>query len=119
MAKSKFGSLDGIHRAKKNNALSTTLISALLFVAILVLFLFGVSLASKGSIDQQRQVLQEAIDRGITQCYVTEGRYPMSFEYLQENYGIIYDEDTFRVDYVIYGANMKPDVTIITLEGAN
>lgn len=116
MAKVRFGSLDGIHQAKKNNVLSTSLISALLFIIILVVFLFAVSKASKGSIEQQRQVLQDAIDRGVTQCYVTEGRYPMSFEYLQDNYGIIYDENTFRVDYVIYGANMKPDVTIITLE---
>ena len=116
MAKTRFGSLDGIHQIKKHSAAQTTIISAAMFIAILVVFLFAVSFASQGSEAQQREVLSNAIDRGITQCYVTEGRYPESFEYLQENYGIIYDDTQFRVDYVIYGTNMKPTVTIISLE---
>ena len=78
--------------------------------------MFAVSRASSGSVDEQRQSLSDAIDRAVIQCYVTEGRYPESFEYLQKNYGIIYDDEQFRVDYVIYGSNMKPDVTIINLK---
>lgn len=116
MSKTRFGSLDGIHEIKKKNIFSTTIISVILFFAIFVVFLLVVSKASAGSVDEQKQVLKEAIDRGVIQCYITEGRYPESFEYLQENYGIIYDEDLFRVDYVIYGSNMKPDVTIIELQ---
>ena len=116
MSKTRFGNLDGIHEIKKKNILSTTIISVILFFAIFVIFLLIVSKASAGSIDEQKKVLEEAIDRGVVQCYITEGRYPESFEYLQENYGIVYDEDLFRVDYVIYGSNMKPDVTIIELQ---
>ena len=116
MSKTRFGSLDGIHQIKKKNVASTTLISAGLFVIIFVFFLFAVSKASSGSVSEQRQNLSDAIDKAIIQCYVTEGRYPESFEYLKENYGIIYDDELFRVDYVIYGTNMKPDVTIIKLQ---
>ncbi len=116
MSKTRFGSLDGIHQIKKKNVAGTTLISAVLFILIFIGFLFAVSKASSSSIYEQRQSLSEAIDRAIIQCYVTEGRYPESFEYLQKNYGIIYDDDMFRVDYVIYGSNMKPDVTIINLQ---
>lgn len=116
MSKTRFGSLDGIHQIKKKNFAGTTLISALLFVLIFIGFLFAVSQATKGSEMEQRQSLSEAIDRAIIQCYVTEGRYPESFDYLKENYGIIYDDEMFRVDYVIFGSNMKPDVTIINLQ---
>ncbi|MCR4693751.1 MAG: hypothetical protein K5773_00310 [Pseudobutyrivibrio sp.] len=116
MGKTRFGSLDGIHNIRKKNVVSTTLLSALMFIVIFILFLFAVSKATAGSKDEQRKVLSDAIDRGIVQCYVTEGKYPESFQYLQENYGIIYDEDVFRVDYVIYGSNMKPEVTIIDLQ---
>lgn len=116
MAKTRFGSLDGIHKIKKSSTMGMTLLSAALFIVILVLFLLGVSGASKGSVDKQREVLENAIDRGVIQCYVTEGRYPESFEYLAENYGIIYDDSQFRVDYVIYGSNMKPEIHIINLE---
>lgn len=113
MSKTRFGSLDGIHQIKKKNMVSTTLISAGLFIIIFVLFLLAVAKASESSIDEQQSNLDSAIERAVMQCYVTEGRYPESFEYLQENYGIIYDDELFRVDYVIYGANMKPEITII------
>ncbi len=116
MAKTRFGNLDGIHQIKKKNAVSSALISAGLFLVIFVFFLYAVSKASTGSINEQKQNLQDAVDKAIIQCYVTEGRYPESFEYLQKNYGIIYDDELFRVDYVIYGSNMKPDVTIIKLQ---
>ena len=115
MAKTRFGSLDGIHQIRKKNVASTTLISAGMFILIFIGFLFAVSMASKGSIDEQRSNLESAIDRAVMQCYVTEGRYPESFEYLRKNYGIIYDDELFRVDYVIFGTNMKPDITIINL----
>ena len=115
MAKTRFGSLDGIHQIRKKNVASTTLISAGMFIVIFIAFLFAVSMASKGSIDEQRKNLEAAIDRAVMQCYVTEGRYPESFEYLRKNYGIIYDDELFRVDYVIFGTNMKPDITIINL----
>ena len=116
MAKTRFGNLDGIHQIRKKNVASTTLISAGLFILIFIGFLYGVSKASTGSVSEQRQNLTDAIDKAIIQCYVTEGRYPESFDYLQTNYGIIYDDSLFRVDYVIYGSNMKPDVTIIQLQ---
>ena len=116
MSKTRFGSLDGIHQIKKKNFAQSTMISAALFLLIFVLCMFAVSRASSGSVDEQRQSLSDAIDRAVIQCYVTEGRYPESFEYLQKNYGIIYDDEQFRVDYVIYGSNMKPDVTIINLK---
>ncbi len=116
MSKTRFGSLDGIHQIKKKNFANTALVSAVLFVLIFIGFLFAVSKATEGSVSEQRQSLSDAIDRAIIQCYVTEGRYPESFDYLKENYGIIYDDEMFRVDYVIYGSNMKPDVTIINLQ---
>lgn len=116
MAKTRFGNLDGIHQIKKKNVVSTTLISAGMFLAVFIVFLYAVSKASEGSVQEQQKNLSEAVDRAVIQCYVTEGRYPESFEYLRDNYGIIYDDELFRVDYVIYGSNMKPDVTIIKLQ---
>ena len=116
MGRTRFGSLDGVHQIKRNNRAETIVISAVVFVLIFIVFLFAVSKASEGSIHEQRQSLSDAVDRAIIQCYVTEGKYPESFEYLKKNYGIIYDDELFRVDYVIYGSNMKPDVTIIRLK---
>jgi hypothetical protein len=50
---------------------------------------------------------------------VTEGRYPENFAYLEEKYGIVYDKTHYRVDYIAYGSNMRPEVTIVELEGSD
>ncbi len=116
MSKIRFGNLDGIHQIKRNNEAKSIIISAALFIVIIVAFLLVVSKLSKGSVDEQQETLYAAIDRGMVQCYVTEGRYPQDFEYLKDNYGIIFDEDRFRVDYFVYASNMKPLVTVIQME---
>ena len=54
--------------------------------------------------------------RGITHCYAIEGTYPDSLEYLIENYGLIYDEGHYYIDYQPLGSNLMPDVTIIQRE---
>ena len=116
MSKTRFGSLDGVHKIKKNGIFSGMGISVAIFMVALLLFLYAVSFASKSTTQEQKSSLSNAIDRCMLQCYVTEGRYPESFDYLVNNYGIYYDSTKYRVDYVGYGCNMKPDVTIIELE---
>lgn len=116
MGRTRFGSLDGIHEIRKKYGVESTIISVVIFIIIFIIFLFVVSQTTKGSAKEQQQSLSDAIDRAIVQCYVTEGRYPQSFDYLKEHYGIIYDEEQFRVDYVIYGSNMRPEVSIINLD---
>ncbi len=116
MMKTRFGSLDGIHEIKKKNIVGTTIISAISFLIIFVVFLLAVSKMTQRGIEEQKRSLSQAIDRAVIQCYALEGRYPQSFDYLKEKYGIIYDDEMFRVDYVIFGSNMKPDVTIIELK---
>jgi hypothetical protein len=92
--------------------------SVLVFILVLVVFLFAIGRMGEQTVEEQRQYLEDAIDRSMLQCYVTEGRYPGSFDYLQEKYGIVYDSTHFRVDYTAYGSNMRPQVTVVELEGA-
>ncbi len=54
--------------------------------------------------------------RSIANCYALEGEYPESLEYIKENYGLVYDEDRFFVDYRVSGSNIMPDVTIIDIK---
>ncbi|WP_026652056.1 hypothetical protein [Butyrivibrio proteoclasticus] len=89
--------------------------SIFIFVGILVLFFTGISLAGKNSIEKQQESLESAIARDIVQCYSIEGRYPPSLEYLQEHYGLTYDDETFFVDYRPIGSNLYPDVTVIKI----
>lgn len=62
---------------------------------------------------EQKEILQNAVDRMITECYAMEGRYPPDIDYLVEHYGLTYDEDEYWIDYQYIASNLRPDVTII------
>ena len=68
---------------------------------------------SEGTRKRQKESLENAVMRDVTYCYTVEGAYPESLEYLEEHYGLTYDEDLFFVDYRISGANIFPDITVI------
>lgn len=85
----------------------------LLFLAVFLAFLSGISYVSREASDTQMETLERAISRSITHCYATEGHYPESLDYLKEHYGISYDSDEFFVDYQAIGGNIFPEVTII------
>ncbi|MCI9077197.1 MAG: hypothetical protein HFH10_15770 [Dorea sp.] len=93
------------------------LLSVCVFILILFLFIQGISSVSDSTRQRQRESLENAIMRNVTYCYTVEGAYPESLDYLKDNYGLLYDEDLFFVDYRISGANILPDVTIIEREG--
>ncbi|MGN0363840.1 MAG: hypothetical protein ACI4ET_13510 [Bilifractor sp.] len=87
------------------------------FAAVLILvFVLGIQLISTGDADRQERNLQQAIERDISSCYAIEGRYPDSLEYLKDNYGLLYNEKLFYVDYQVTGTNIRPVVTVIRRE---
>lgn len=99
-----------IHRRKK---ITSFHIGIALFAAILVLFLYGISYVSSSTGDRQEASLINAMERNIVHCYALEGFYPPSLNYMEEHYGLTYDETMFIVDYQPIGTNIYPDFTII------
>lgn len=83
------------------------------FVAVFLLFLYGTGSLSSGNAQRQRESLEKAINRDIIYCYATTGSYPQSLEHIVNDYGLIYDDETFFVDYRVRGSNLMPEITII------
>ncbi len=98
---------------KKQPSSRNLLISAAVFAAVILLFGTAVSSVSAKTEAEEMQTLEAAVTRGITYCYAIEGMYPPSLSYLQEHYGITYNEQKYFVDYQPLGTNIMPDVTII------
>ena len=94
-------------RRKKNTALPV-----IFFAVILVIFLISVRSASGGNVGRQRQSLEKAIQRDVTYCYATTGRYPKTLDYIERVYGLTYDKELFSVDYEIQGSKIPPVITI-------
>ena len=97
------------NRDRKNRKTILTLIG---FAAIMLLFLFSVSYASKGNVDRLRQSLEKAIQRDVTYCYATTGRYPKTLDYIERVYGLTYDKELFSVDYRIEGSKIPPEIVV-------
>ena len=89
----------------------------LLFIIIGILFVNGVSSVSQTTLSKQRDSLETALHRSISQCYAVEGIYPPSLSYIEEHYGLTYDKKLFYVDYQILGGNLFPEITILMKEG--
>ena len=94
------------------------LLPVLAFLILFVLFIQGVSSVSESTLSKQQESLETALERSISQCYAVEGSYPPSLEYLKQHYGLLYDEDSFFIDYEYYGSNLLPEVTVLRRTGA-
>lgn len=89
------------------------LIPVTFFIILLVIFLNGIRSVSDTTLAKQKDSLETALTRSITQCYAVEGAYPPTLEYLVSHYGLTYDDKVFLVDYDYYGSNLFPDVTVL------
>ena len=98
---------------KKSSNLRSLLVTAGLFLAALLLFLSMTGTVKDRANREAEETLRTAISRGIVRCYGLEGAYPESLEVLKANYGLVYDEERFFVDYHANGRNLLPTVTII------
>ena len=98
---------------KRENSAKRLILPLCIFGFVLVLFFVGISSVSADNERRQLESLENALNRSILYCYAMEGTYPESLAYIQENYGITYDEDLFFVDYQPIGSNIYPNLTII------
>lgn len=89
----------------------------LLAVAVVLMFFTGISNISEGSGDEGKRQLEESIRRAAAACYAAEGIYPPTVEYMEENYGLLVDEDKYYIDYIVFAENLMPDFTVLEVSG--
>ena len=102
-----------IPQSERRNIFKSIHFSILFFVVLIIYFVFAINGISEDTVDRQQSSLELALNRGIVSCYSVEGTYPPNLDYLVNHYGLLYDKDTFFVDYQAIGSNIYPDVTII------
>lgn len=92
------------------------LLPVAVFCVVIGIFLSGVRSISGTAAKQEADGLRRAVIRSAVLCYALEGFYPDTLAYLEDNYGITYDEDKYVVSYEVIGSNLMPDVMVIPLE---
>lgn len=93
------------------------LLSVLIPVLVILAFYLGIGNVYTESVSHAENVLKNALEENITECYAEEGRYPESLSYLEKNYGLRYDHDLFYIDYKVRGENIRPEITVLRKDG--
>lgn len=80
----------------------------------LIIYIF-ISIVSSTEDDYRRESqtqLENAIRKATVARYATEGIYPPSIQYLEDNYGIIINKKEFAVFYEVFSSNLMPEITV-------
>ena len=96
---------------------TSTNLSILIFVVIIGLFVAGVNMISNSSMNNERAMLENAINKDIVHCYAIEGIYPPSLKYIEDHYGLTYNHNKYLISYESIGANIMPTVMIVERNG--
>lgn len=71
---------------------------------------------AKDNMAEQTGSIRDTVYARALQCYVIEGAYPESLDYLIENYGLAVNTDDYRIIYIPYAENLPPEIKVIYLK---
>ncbi len=94
----------------KNNR--SVILSVCITAAVIVFLALGLDNIEKEIEIHDLTRLQESIQKAAVDCYSVEGFYPASIEHLEENYGVIIDDEAYNVFYQTMGSNIMPDIKV-------
>lgn len=98
---------------KGTNKLKTGLIIAAIVILIAAAVFLWAQKAGRDSLEEQTEAIRDTIRQRALQCYVIEGAYPESLDYLIENYGLAVNTEDYKIVYVPYAENLPPEVKVI------
>lgn len=99
---------------KKTFLGSGLVLSAVLMAGSFSFFWCGICSVQEETQKKERAHLEQVLNQSAAVCYALEGRYPESLIYLKEQYGICWNEEQYLVDFERIGANLPPDITVIS-----
>ena len=85
----------------------------LVTLAVTCCLLAAVGLARDLAREQGAVALRESVLRSALQCCAVEGSFPTTLEHLEDHYGLVVNEDDYRVMYEWLGDNVAPSVVVV------
>ena len=83
------------------------------FCVIVLVMLYGFQHAAERSAAENLRMPEASLRRAVVRCYALEGQYPPDIAYLQEQYGLQIDMDSYMVHYEVFAENIMPDITVL------
>jgi len=88
------------------------LIGIAVFVVVIIIFTISLSGFMQKIDARETAMIEDAIRRAVVTCYAIEGRYPESFAYLCDNYGVIVDGNRYHIYYEVFARNIMPAISV-------
>ncbi len=94
--------------------------TALLPVSVILLvtgfFLWAVEGLEDGQAAEEKKQLERALRLGAVSCYATDGFYPPTLTWLEEQCGIQIDKSRYAVFYEVFAENLMPEITVVEVQ---
>lgn len=87
--------------------------SLIIPLAVILFFLGALSRLEDGRRTEGKLQLERALHRTAISCYTAEGFYPPDVGYMQEHYGLQFDEESYVVHYQLTASNWMPEITVL------
>ena len=97
----------------KSNIIRRTVLLPLLTFALMIVILFaGIIRFEKILREQNLRLTEQSIQKAVVQCYANEGFYPASISYLEDNYYLAIDYDSYYIYYECIASNLVPEIAV-------
>ncbi len=96
--------------------------AVLIFVVLIVAFVLLITNINNKSSGRELNIVRDAVKNAALTCYVVEGTYPESVQYLRDNYNLSYNEDKFFVEFrerEWFASNVLPEIIVEVKGGEN
>lgn len=101
---------------KKQN-ISGRIILIVIIILALAAAITAFSLSGSREIKEDgAAAIRQMIEKTALQCYVVEGNYPSTVEYLEEHYGIQINRNEYLVVYEAFASNLPPTVRVMAIQ---
>ena len=97
---------------KKEKRIPLPVLLLLAAVTALLIWFFASRVSARDISEESAAAIRDAIQRSALQCYVVEGVYPPTLEYLEENYGLKVNTRDFYIRYEVFASNIAPEISV-------
>lgn len=101
-----------MNTTKPKNRWFGILVTLAVFLIVLAALAVGTVNLSGDTGQEGQRATQQAIERAAVLCYATEGFYPPSLQYIEENYGVQIDSKRYTIQYEVFASNVMPVIRV-------
>lgn len=87
--------------------------SLFLLLIIVLFFLQALSGLEEDRTAEGIRQLEDVLRQTAVSCYGAEGFYPPNVAYMQEHYGLQFDQDAYVIHYKPVASNWMPKITVL------